>query len=152
MSFQEMWPREGCEACAPNFALQRAGLWAHRHAGASPLGAVTDDVGFASSLFSAMAGTLEEVRRHPLPVHNCLLISCFVSAVATRARDVTTQSSKERQPRVGRAVGAMTPVLSKLIIHRPDSACNLRLDFSATKGRTHKDWFPVLFLSSKWQQ
>lgn len=122
MSFPEMRPREGCEACAPDLALQRAGLWAHRHAGASPLGAVTDDVGFASSLFSAMAGTLEEVRRHPLPVHNCLLISCFVSAVATRARDVTTQSSKERQPRVGRAMGGhdSSPVKTH---HSPARQC-----------------------------
>lgn len=42
--------------------------------------------------------TLEEIRRHPSPIHNYLLISCFVSAVVAKANETNIAAVREGSP------------------------------------------------------
>lgn len=89
--------------------------------------AVKNHTRAVSTLSSSMVWILEEICRHPSPIYNYLLISCFVSAVMARANEMNTAAVRKGSPRVRRAVKGMTPILPKLISHWLNGAHNLRV-------------------------
>lgn len=51
-----------------------------------------------STLSPIMIWTFEKVCRRPLPIHNYLLISCFVSATVARANEMNTMAVRRERP------------------------------------------------------
>lgn len=51
-----------------------------------------------STLSPTMIWTFEKVCRRPLPIHNYLLISCFVSATVARADEMNTMAVRRERP------------------------------------------------------
>lgn len=87
---------EGLASMSPG--LQFAGLWAHHRSVASILEAAKDKARAVFTLSPTMAWTSEEVCRPPSPIHNYLLISCFVSAVVARANAMKTTAGRRESP------------------------------------------------------
>lgn len=107
------------------FSLQGSGPLAPPGIDASLPEAAKDHARAMSRLLSAVVRTFGEICRPPFPIHNYLLISCFVSAVMARASEMNTRAVKKGESGVIQAVKGMILLPSKLIIHWLNDPCNL---------------------------